>query len=172
MTGKQQVKNAVKELIAKGNTLFPRGKINYNELDIRFSLYGSSRVGYANWYKRRLSFHKILAETNTKEYIKDTVIHEVSHLFQKNIYPYSKPHGREFQRICKALGGNGNRTSNQNTKGMGRMKRRYIYTCPRCGKEIKLTTYKHNEEQRGTSCYLCKTCRVKIKYTNTYFEFR
>ena len=174
MTGKQQVRQAVKELIVKGNELFPRGKIKYNELEIRFSLYGASRLGYANWSKRKLNFHKVLAETNTDEYIGDTVIHEVAHLYQRHIYPYSKSHGREFKRICKALGGNGSTTSNMNVKGLGKMKTRYIYECPVCGAQVNLTQYKHNKQEQ-TRRYVHSKCNrycEPLVWTGNKFQFR
>jgi len=175
MTGKQQVKQAVKEIVEKGNKLFPRGRINYNELDIRFSLYGSSRLGYANSAKKRLAFHKVLAETNTQEYIKDTVIHEVAHLYTSKIYPYAQSHGREFKRICKALGGNGKRTSNMDTSGLGQLKTRYVYECPVCGAQVNMTQRKHNRQQQCPSMYVhskCKRYHKPLVWTGNKYQFR
>lgn len=169
MTVQTEIRKAVKELIEKGNDLFPTAKLNYNSIEIRFSLYGKSRTGYA-WYNYDgngnsiLNFHPAVAQQNPQAYIDQTVSHEVSHLFQSKLYPTSKPHGREFQRVAQKLGNSGRRCSSYNMSQIkGKAKKRFVYTCD-CMTH-KVTKQKHDKLQMMPWRYTCTRCHSDLRWT-------
>lgn len=175
MTPKQTVKNKVKELLKLGNTLFPHAQIDYNELTIKFSLWGSTTLGKASYSQRTLWFHPKMMERDINAYIKDTVAHEVAHLYQKKMYPRSSSHGWEFKYVARKLGDSGDRCSKLDTSGLGRTKTRYIYKCPLCGKEYKLTKYKHDKQQQRVKTpygYTCGVCNKKLEYSGKVIQFK
>jgi SprT protein len=175
MSNKQKVLNEVKRLIELGNSKFSRGKINFNKIEIRFTLWGkvAGKACYINDNDITLWFHPQLMERNINEYIRQTVGHEVAHLFQKKLYPLSNPHGQEFKRVARALGNSGLRCHTLDTSGIGKAKKRYEYRCPKCGKIYMITPYKHNRQQDKNICngkyiyskYICSKDRTRIIWT-------
>jgi SprT protein len=172
MSNRQKVLNEVKRLIELGNLQFPTAKINYNDIEIRFTLYGKSagRAGIDRITgKQTLWFHPQLMERDINEYIKQTVAHEVAHLYKFLLYPsIGTNHGREFKYIAHKLGNDGSRCHTLDTKGIGRPKQRYEYRCPKCGKTYMLTSYKHNRQQDKSiysGKYICPKDRARIVWT-------
>lgn len=174
MSNKQRVLNKVKELVEAGNICYPKAKVDYDNIEIRFSLRGSSTAGTAfvdngNNYMR-LKFHPKLMDKDVDGYIEQVVAHEVAHIFQKRLYPHSQSHGREFKAIARTLGDNGLSYHTLDVKGVGMPKKRFVYSCPTCNKEYQLTTYRHNLQQsferNGAGRYtICSKCRTRLNWT-------
>lgn len=174
------VKNKAKEIIKLGNSLFPVGYINPDKVEFRFTLYGkvAGKACYDKNGKSTLWFHPALIERDMESYLEQTVAHEVAHLFQRKIYPYSKPHGREFKSIARKLGDDGSRCHSLDTKGIGKLKTRYLYKC-KCGTEFKFTKNKHTKQltyirydSKGNTGYICRKCRNRMTWTGEIIQFR
>ena len=171
---KRKVTEAVKAVVELGNEEFPA--INFNELTIKFTLWGSRTMGKANWNERTLWFHPEVARRNVERYIDEVVIHEVAHLYQYKLYPGSRPHGLEFYMIARKLGDSGKRCSTGlDTTGLGRTKTRYIYECPTCGRNSKFTKRQHETQQTLKNSrygFYCRNDSTKFVYTNEVIKFK
>jgi len=170
MNHRQAVLNKVKELLSLGNKQFHNAQIRMHEVEVKFILRGKVAGKAQTSPHLRLSFHPQLMERDIEGYM-STVEHEVAHLFQRKLYPTSKPHGREFKMVARKLGNDGSRCHNHDTTGIGRAKQRFIYECKNgCNKEYMLTAYKHNIQQTSLAYgsgrfYLCPRCKSKLYWT-------
>ena len=115
---------------------------------------------------QKCSFNEILAKENSKSF-KNTISHEVAHLVTYKLYPKATPHGPEFKKIHRLLGGKGERCHSYNTASVKVYKtvKRYIYSCG-CGTSYDLTSGKHLKAFTGRSWYSCRICDTKLVYTN------
>ena len=167
MTHKQAVLKRVKKLLEEGNSLFPNARIAYSEIEFKFTLRGKV-AGKARTYPDfGLYFHPQLMERDIEDYM-STVEHEVAHLYQRKLYPNSKPHGREFKHVARKLGNDGSRKHNMDTTGIGRPKKRFAYSCQNnCNGEYLLTEYKHNIQQIKSKnrYYTCRFCGKRLEFT-------
>ena len=165
MSDKSKVKSEVKRLIELGNSIYLDHPIPYNNIEFRFTLrgYTAGKAHYISDNSIRLWFHPQLMAQDLTEYIKQVCAHEVAHLYQRKIYPNSKPHGREFKDIAHVLGDNGSRCHTLDTTQVRqhRTVKRYVYYCPKCYKEYLLTIRKHNtmityNQYNSGRYYVCK----------------
>ena len=160
------IKNEVKKVIEKCNNLFPEYKIEYSEIKFKFNLRGVV-AGKANYKSRLLAFNLILAEENLINFFNDTIPHEIAHLYQRKIYPYSKPHGYEWKRIMLKMGYNPTRCHNYDTQTIKQNRKpkiKYIYSC-KCNKKFELSELLHSRIKTGQIRY-CKTCKGNVYFTN------
>ena len=173
MNRQKQVINEVKRIIELGNSIWQQHQIQFNNIEIRFTLRGKTagRARYVNDNSMILWLHPQLIEHNVEEYIKQTVAHEIAHLFQRKMYPRSKPHGLEFKTIARRLGNSGARCHTMNTKNVGNLKKRFVYQCDDQCRPYSLTSYKHRQQQQDIKNhpnrnigYICK-CGKRIYFT-------
>ena len=85
--------------------------------------------------------------------IKRTLLHELAHLiaYERNPYRAIKSHGLEWQRACKDLGIPDERATHELALPTRRLKRRWKYECPKCGKAFeRVRRYKG-----AVACYEC-----------------
>jgi SprT protein len=183
MTNKQVEKiltKAVKDTIKLGNSAFPNYQIDFDKIEIRFTLRGTTggRAGIHNGHLT-VWLHPELAKRDIDDYIQQVIKHEIAHLYQRKMYPRSQPHGRQFKYICRQLGDSGKRTHNLNTKGLKQERKltRYIYECPQCGREYGFTNAKHKKQnsyikydRTGNSGYICNRCGIRLKFTGLVRE--
>jgi len=97
-----------------------------------------------------------------ERFLRQTVPHEVAHYLAFARYGRNiRPHGPEWQRIVRALGGAPERCHDYDTAGLGaRRLRRFLYHCG-CG-EHELSSVRHNRVGRGAS-YLCRRCGEPLR---------
>ena len=69
MTNKQAVLNKVKELINEVNTVFPHSKLDYSDIDIRFTLRGKTAGKACTKPYFGLRFHPQLMERDLNGYM-------------------------------------------------------------------------------------------------------
>lgn len=85
---------------------------------ITFDLTGTT-AGTANYGMNWIRFQPTLLRENPDDFIRRTVIHECSHLLAFTKYGTSiQPHGYEWRLVDIALGGNGVRCHNYDTKNV------------------------------------------------------
>ena len=170
MNHKQMVLNKVKQLLSIGNREFYNAQIRMSDIDIKFTLRGKVAGRAQTSPNFILWFHPQLMERDINEYM-SVVEHEVAHLYQRRLYPTSKPHGWQFKMVARKFGNDGSRCHNMDISGLGRRGRRFIYECKNgCSRTYELTKYKHEIQQDSLSCgsgrlYLCARCRSKLYWT-------
>ena len=154
--------NEVKKVLDKYNKLYPDNQIKFGELNYKFNLRGVV-AGKASYFKRTLYFNLILAKENFLDFTSNTIPHEVAHLFTRKIYPDSKPHGREWQRIMLTGGYKPVRCHSYDTqtiKAKRPQKITYPYTC-KCGKKFNISKLIHGRIKAGQKRY-CVKCKGMI----------
>lgn len=118
----------------------------------QFVLKGAT-AGKANG--KILKFHPLFM-ANEPDY-HETVIHEVAHCVQKQLYLHSQPHGTEFFNINNALGGRGTRCHSYD---ISILDNRIAY---KCGCMVhQVTKYVHNRIKSGFQ-YTCRKCKKELK---------
>lgn len=167
------------KVAAKISSLQEKAKKFYGckvpNVEIKYDLKTTSMAGqaivnpYTGLFKMRL--HPAALQFYGEDYIESTVVHEFAHLVQRQHYPLSKPHGKEWKSVMLNLGVEPSRCHSYDlvaalksvgTKTTGRKVKTYSYKCA-CD-TYELTVIRHNRILKGTEyhCKKCKTALVKI----------
>jgi SprT protein len=167
---KEQIKKAVEAAFVKVencyNVKLPRPKIS-------FDLNGRA-AGTASRGENKLRFNLSLAEhpENKERFLRQTVPHEVAHLAQDVLFPstargWTKPHGREWQRIMvQAMGLPPERCHSYNTENI-KARRKHPGFPYKCGcRTFIFSPIRHKRAQSGKSYYSCPKCKQKFIYEN------
>lgn len=112
----------------------------------------------------RLNLDLLLNETTRDEILNETIPHEVAHIVQRQIWPNSKSHGKEWKRLMWYLGLEPTRCHTMQTKAARKRtpQARYAYYCSCPNRTHFISQTRHNRIQRGTQTYKCKYCRKEI----------
>ena len=108
---------------------------------------GVVRFGYCNQSNRVISISKHLAQLNSEERVKDTILHEIAHA----IAGHRAGHGRTWQSIAINIGCNGERL--YKSSEVKQPPKKWLGTCDTC----KTTIYQH----RTTKNLACSGCCKK-----------
>ena len=87
--------------------------------------------GLYYYREHKVSYNLVLAKENPETFY-ETVIHEVSHLVTRKLFPRAKQaHGPEFKRVDKKLGGVGTRCHNFDVSSVQKVRNltRYVVEC-------------------------------------------
>ncbi len=137
--------------------------------DIQFNLRGET-AGQAWPDQNLIRLNPVLLRENRDHFIQQTVAHEVAHLIAPAVFGDKiRPHGKEWKYVMEEVYKlPAERCHSYDIRSTTR--RRYIYECGCAGREIPLTSIRHNRARRGT-IYLCQSCGQAVKYkqpvTNT-----
>jgi predicted SprT family Zn-dependent metalloprotease len=112
-----------------------------------------------------ICYNSLYMNQNFDAMLNEVVPHEVAHIVQFMKYPFAKQaHGPEWKRICRSLGGNGQRcTQNFDGEAAGIKKNKmtkYEYTCA-CKQIFQISPQKHRKIQSGVR-YRCLKCQHPI----------
>lgn len=144
----------------KACELYPVLK-NYTQPYVEYFSKGV-KAGQANIRTNKVLFNEVLAVENGEAF-DDTISHEVAHIVQYHLYPRSQPHGAEFKRIHRALGGTGNTYHSYNVASVKRYRKgSKVFTCG-CNRKIVLTP----ERSLSAIVYkniVCTKCKSKVEY--------
>lgn len=149
ITLQQQVDAKIKEVIAKAAELY---NLDLSKVAVQWNLKGSA-AGMASWrgypdnrtYKVR--FNSDMACQNPDDMVEDTIPHEYAHIVCFMNPGLGSNHDYAWARVCRALGGTGGRTHDNNVVyGNGRT---YEYTATN-GKTYRLSEQRHKKVQQGT----------------------
>jgi predicted SprT family Zn-dependent metalloprotease len=142
----EMVKTRVKELVAKANKLYG---ITLPEVDVRFDLRGRcAGVAGHQWGHYYMRFNVDMMQNSAWDHLyNDTVPHELAH-----IVCYFKPqlgrnHDGGWKRVCRALGGNGERCHNEEVV----YAHGTVYYTSSTGEVIPVSRQRHAKIQRGAS---------------------
>lgn len=120
------------------------------------------KAGQAMIRLHKVRFNEVLAAENGEAF-DDTISHEVAHIAQYIMHPRSQPHGAEFKRIHRALGGSGNTYHSYNVASVKRYRKgSKVFTCG-CNRKIVLTP----EKSLSAMVYkniICTVCKSKVEY--------
>ena len=162
---RNEVYKRVYQLVKLGN------EIHNTDLEsphVRFDKRGTCG-GTACYSLLELNFNAGLMVDNWEEYINQVIPHEVAHLLKDHIHGTSRrgpgsSHGRYWQNIMRKLGVDPDRTHSMDTSKVAMPKRKYIYECEGCGKELVISSVRHNKIARGQKRYShCRGSFIVIK---------
>lgn len=156
-TMSQSVNSVVKLTLKKAESVYGR---SFPEIEIRNDIKGKCGGQYCiRGIDKYLRFNPVMWNDNKDTY-DQTVVHEVAHYIQKEIYPMSKPHGPEWKSVMSNLGANPKRCHSMNTRST--QKRTFVYSCS-CS-DHDLTIVRHNKCQKKGTVYTCKKCSGDLKF--------
>ena len=141
----------VREVIAE-TTRFVLGQAS---TQLRFDLRGRA-AGMALYVPMQIRYNLIIASLDLEAFLKATVPHEVAHLAAYGLYGSKvRPHGGEWQAICRDLGGDGRRCHQYDVPPV-RQVRRFLYACA-C-QTVYLSIIRVNRMRSRHVRYFCKRC--------------
>lgn len=123
---------------------------------LRYDINSARLGGYAiGGHTVRLN--PVFLNAHTDEYIKDTVGHEMAHIFVRQIYGNGpKSHGYEWKRMMSTLGLVASRCHDMEVPEgvkVGKPKMKYNYTCSVCRDNIVVGPKHHAGLQKGRSLF-------------------
>lgn len=126
------------------------------------------RSGDLPYFEIRL--HTAYLGMDDEEAVTDTIAHEIAHVVTYSNQKLGKNHDRGWQRICKMLGGNGERINTHNIPIQRKKQRVYVYFIG--GEEIKLSKIRHNRLQSGYTSYSyrCRNTGQTFRITKDDFQ--
>jgi SprT protein len=163
MSNRQWCEEMVLNLIISSNQRF---RICLEIPEIEY--FHSSRVAgkaYRNVYK--ISFNEVLMNENQSEFAQ-TIAHELAHLYTRELYPHAKQaHGPEFKYVLAKMGYEPRRCHHYDVSSVStkKVQRKYLYACPSCQKDLRVSSNIHNKMQQGDQ-RLSICCRVKVNKHN------
>jgi predicted SprT family Zn-dependent metalloprotease len=144
----QEVLNKVQALIEQAKIIYGEDCVPQN-LPIRFDLRGRS-AGQACRHNGQywMRFNRDMMATESWDHIiRNTVPHEVAHIICMH-RGWDRGHGSNWQRVCRTLGGTGERCHSEPVKyAKGQT---YYYTTS-TGKTVALSVIRHRKVQQGGS---------------------
>jgi len=136
---------------------------------IRFDLRGAS-AGQAVFRRQGrdesvwIRFNATLLQQNPQEFFSQVVAHEAAHVIAHYIYGRSiRPHGPEWQRVMREVLGVAPQVRHRmDVRQAARRTHRYGCGCE--SREHALSSIRHNRIVRQQQVYLCRACRLPLKY--------
>lgn len=129
--------------------------VDLGAAQLRFDLRGRA-AGMALFVPMQIRYNLVIASLDLEVFLKATVPHEVAHLAAYGLYGGKvRPHGVEWQAICRDLGGDGRRCHQYDVPPV-RQVRRFLYACA-C-QTVNLSIIRVNRMGRRRVRYFCKRC--------------
>lgn len=166
MTIKNKIEQLCHALLEKGNRLFGTKAVIH---EIRWDLVGQAAgiAGIKNgvWYLR---FNVAVLENHPSDMIQNTVPHEIAHLIVYSLKRQGRSHdaghGRDFKRVCLALGGNALRCHSLDVE-KARVHTKYEYKTD-SGRTVKVGSAVHKKIQSGSVRLMSDT---KERFNRTHY---
>lgn len=133
-----------------------RRNMNFSSI-IDAHLAGEELESIASGFK--INFNIVLLRENVDHFIKQTVVHELCHIFDYHLFEVASSHGYQWQLIMEHFGLSADRTHNYSTKSV--VKNGAVYMC-NC-QEYTLSTIRHNRARKGMK-YHCKKCKGILEF--------
>lgn len=169
--------NMRNEIIGHVNECLERAKELFGFMDhvyINFRNTGTTagwasarRLGYGE-HEYSLTFNtQLLSDEHKDALITDTIPHEIAHLVCYAFPHLGKNHDKGWKRVCRMLGGNGERCHSLQLN-RARRTRKAVYDI--AGREVKIgmTVHKRIQEGRGYSIVPDNSTR-RIRITPSHF---
>jgi len=172
MCNRHLVIERVKKGIAIAQEQWPSETFKFP--DILFTKRGTT-AGTANSTKWQLNFNEILLNENVEIFVKQTVMHELAHLIDHQVYDSHaprfdrrgrrmkrSPHGRNWKNIMLVLGVPADRCHKMdvsNAKIHRAKSATFDYKCTGCDTVMTMGKIRHNKQQSGMANYRHNGCR-------------
>lgn len=142
------------------DTPIPTEAIPTDQLLVFFS--GSTTAGYVHpkRFGNRVFLNLTLMQENEDEFMRETIPHEVAHIFQMHINDRSPSHGTLWKRLMRQFGIKPQRCHSYDTTKSGRNTKTYLYMCA-C-RPHRLSNLIHNRIVKGQK-RSCKRCKRVLK---------
>jgi SprT protein len=157
----RELENTLKEesfkWIDKANKMLDTN-MEYPKIDC--NLRGTT-AGYAYSLVWKLRYNKGLARDNYKDFIYNTVPHEVAHLVADRYYNKRCHHGKEWKRVMTMFGKEPSRCHDYDVERHRLRKRtikRHLYECG-CPEPVQVGQKHHNILLRELGRVSCKACK-------------
>lgn len=165
----QRAQEKIDELMAKiknssYGSLWSSHLVSRGPLKVAWDLKGRV-AGYAHYYEWKIRLNYELYEQNEEDFLNRTIGHEIAHLLTYLVFGTSiKPHGLEWRKMDRFLGGDGSRCHSYDTSQVSTVQNRrtFEYKCQCRRHDIKLN--KHRKMQNGAK-YVCVRCRQPLVFT-------
>ena len=159
-----QVRAKCKEVFAKAKSLWP--DMQFDNVAVRFDLKGRA----AGMACRRVNSYSVRfnADMMTRDafdhVLNNTVPHEIAHIVCMMNPRLGRNHDAGWTRVCRLLGGNGQRCHTEEVVyGKGNT---YEYTTD-CGHRVRVSSVIHGKIQRGV-VYTWRQGKGKVDKSSTY----
>lgn len=107
----------------------------------------------------------LLYGEHLEEMLRQTIPHEVAHIFVYQVWPGVSGHGGEWRSVMRQLGLDPKRTHRykvQKARNREKMSRQFIFTCD-C-QEHKLTKIRYHRIMNEGKTYICKRCGATLEF--------
>lgn len=156
-------KQKIEELIGLANDHY---KCNLRMPDVVDDLEGTVG-GWALYKKWRIRLNWILLGENTKDFLAQTVPHEVAHLVAYKVFGETG-HGTGWKRVMRFFGIEPKRCHDYDTHNSSKRTRPrpHLYICGCPGGKFWLTNNLHSKVSNGQRRW-CRKCQVDLKFVLT-----
>jgi SprT protein len=155
---KKKIIKECREFFDYASNIFPKYEIDPDEIEIKFTLRNRT-VGRASSGYNYLNFSLFYAESDWEEFSKQTIGHEIAHLYADKMFPGSSPHGKCWKYVMIKFGLPPNIRTKIKIKSEFIAKNKYAYSC-KCRTHY-LTEKIHNQVLNGEKRY-CNSCHGRI----------
>jgi len=142
------------EIMQNARDMFPAFRYAPN---VRVYFYETGRSAGMAHGDMRIGYNLHIFAQDLERFINDTIAHEIAHI----VCMYTRTdrgHGKTWKRVCRMLGGNGQRCYASDTikPKMIRTRKTYEYIAS-CGTIVMLSDVIHGKVQRGQNRVLNRT---------------
>ncbi len=122
-------------------------KITYKPIPVEFDVKGS----VAGWAmgNGKIKYNLNLAKTNTEEFFKRTVPHEVAHIVCHKNFPNERGHGKFWKMVMTTFQVEPKRCHSYDTSGTNTGVKKFSYKCSKCGNVLTVGKNIHTKLQKG-----------------------
>jgi SprT protein len=151
----KHIEKVVKETLLNAGNIFNR---TFYMIPSRCDIKGKV-AGYYCFKngQKYLRFNPSIYKENKDTY-DDVIVHEVAHYVTHELYPGSKPHGKEWKGVMRSLGKEPERCHAYKVTPARKLKT-FKYKCD-C-MEYELTSIRHNKILKG-HYYTCQKCKSRL----------
>ncbi len=133
-----------------------------NDWSFRFDR-AKKRFGMCNYQTKKISLSKYLVELNSRDKVRDTIIHEIAHA----IAGYKAGHGKDWEKCVIRMGGVPERCYSPHTVNTPKLK--YTIFCKTCGtKTQKNRQFKTSLFKSAPACKPCCQKHNKGKFSKKF----
>jgi SprT protein len=141
------MKERIARILARAETLYG---VDFSNVTIKIENMGKSSAGQAIMENGELTIrlNQQAVDNYPVRMANEVIPHEIAHLVCFKQPQHGKGHDAGWKSVCLSLGGNGQRTVQHLKLKPMRTLREFLYILD-SGKEVKLTTIRHNKLMKG-----------------------
>lgn len=162
------VERTVRHYVALANNFWDNRGVYVDMPHIRYDLKGkvAGKATLGSYGMCFITLNPGLLINNLKDYIDNTIPHEVAHIVARRVYGRVKPHGNEWKHVMAVFGVKAERCHEYDMNAPGVVKRqmkRYDFGCGCEGHVHHISARKLTSIQKGNR-YRCIKCKQTIHH--------